>query len=43
MEAAAGDLDVLHIGRGGQGDDGLELGSPHPTHCDRLDWLHRLD
>lgn len=42
MEAAAGDLDLLHVGRGGQGDDGFELGRRHSPYCDRLDWFHRL-
>lgn len=42
MEAAAGDLDLLHVGRGGQGDDGFKLGRRHSPDCDRLDWFYRL-
>lgn len=40
MEAAARHLDLLHIGRCGEGDDGLKLGCSHSSH--RLHWLYSL-
>lgn len=42
VEAAAWHLDLLHVGRGGQGKNGLKLGGAHPSHRHSLHRLHGL-
>lgn len=39
MEPAAWNLNLLHVGLGGQRDDGLELGGADSSHSHRLDWF----
>ena len=39
VEPAAWNLNLLHVGLGGQWDDGLELGGTDSSNSHRLDWF----
>lgn len=42
MEPASWHLNLLHVGLGGQWDDGLELGAADSSHSHRLNWFNVL-